>query len=53
MFLILYSEEYWRLYENYAALRKKLADAEYLFASTNRKLDDALSECESQFDMEL
>lgn len=40
----LQSEEYWKLYENYAALRKKFADAEDSLATTNRKLEDSLSE---------
>lgn len=40
------SEEYWKLYDQYADIRQKLADAEDLIDSTKRQLDDARAERE-------
>jgi ABC-type Fe3+-hydroxamate transport system substrate-binding protein len=39
------SEEYWKLYDQYAEIRQKLADAEDLIDATKRELDDAKAEC--------
>ncbi|KAF5015219.1 hypothetical protein F66182_13527, partial [Fusarium sp. NRRL 66182] len=38
------SDEYWKLYDQYADIRQKLADAEDLIDSTKRQLDDARAE---------
>ncbi|OKL58848.1 hypothetical protein UA08_05839 [Talaromyces atroroseus] len=38
------SEEYWKLYDQYAEIRQKLADAEDLIDATKRQLDDAKAE---------
>lgn len=38
------SEEYWKLYEQYAEIRQKLADAEDALDTSKRQLDDAKAE---------
>ncbi|EED15046.1 microtubule binding protein HOOK3, putative [Talaromyces stipitatus ATCC 10500] len=38
------SDEYWKLYDQYAEIRQKLADAEDLIDATKRQLDDARAE---------
>ncbi|KAL1967260.1 hypothetical protein VTN77DRAFT_3306 [Rasamsonia byssochlamydoides] len=38
------SEEYWKLYDQYAEVRQKLADAEDLIDTTKRQLEDARAE---------
>ena len=40
------------MYENYAAVRKKVAEAEDAFTTTNRKLEDALTDRKSQFNVQ-
>jgi protein HOOK3 len=38
------SEEYWKLYDQYAEVRQKLADAEDIIDATKRQLEDAKAE---------
>jgi chromosome segregation ATPase len=39
------SEEYWKLYDQYAEVRQKLADAEDVIDTTKRQIDDVKAEC--------
>jgi len=38
------SEEYWKLYDQYAEVRQKLADAEDVIDTTKRQMDDVKAE---------
>lgn len=45
-----FSDEYWKLYDQYAEIRQKLADAEDLIDTTKRQLDDARAERKLRID---